>query len=274
MKEEMLNRLNNYEADIKDFRRQIRGLDKPLVSRMGLRQEAERLSKLWFEQFENQLKSIFNISKDIIAKYKYLFDHLMRLSRPNNLRSSYINVLDKICKKFKDDLTIQVQQFSYSIESELDLINIIQGLPNIEEQEYLKESVDCANHGFIRASIVLGWCAVMDHIHRKIEKIGFTYFNEASIKMKNKTSGRFKKFNKVYNINSISELREIFDSDVLFILEGMELIEFNENKRLLNCFDLRNNCAHPGEAPITKPNLISFFSDITEIVLRNPKFSI
>ena len=274
MKEEMLDRLKNYEADIRSFRKQIRRLDKEKVSRKGLMQEAERLSQLWFDQFENQLTIIFNISNDIIEKYKNLFDHLMRLSRPNNLRSTYLNILDAICKGFNDDLMIPVQQFSYQIVSDLDLVNIIQGIPNVEQQEYLKESVDCANHDFKRASIVLGWCAVMDHIHRKIERIGFESFNQASIKMKNKTSGRFKRFNKEYDINSISELREIFDKDILSIIEGMRLIDSNENNSLLHCFNLRNNCAHPGRAPIKEPHLISFFSDITEIILRNPKFSL
>jgi hypothetical protein len=86
-------------------------------------------------------------------------------------------------------------------------------------------------------------------------------------------TGRFKKFNKVFNISSISDVREVFDNDILWVIEGMQLIDLNQHTRLKSCFDMRNQCAHPGEAPITFYNLLSFFSDINEIILNNAKFN-
>jgi hypothetical protein len=53
----------------------------------------------------------------------------------------------------------------------------------------------------------------------------------------------------------------------------MELIDSNQHSRLRHCFDMLNHSAHPGQAPISE-NLYSFFSDITQIVLKNPKFAI
>ena len=35
-----------------------------------------------------------------------------------------------------------------------------------------------------------------------------------------------------------------------------------------------NNSAHPGLAPIKGANLYSFYSDISEIVLKNDKFAL
>ena len=274
MKAEMLERLKENEKKLKFLRSQVKKLNKRTVSRVSLMTLAEEISKAWFDNFENQLRSLFKIQNGTLGKYRNYFDRLMKISRPNNLKVSYQDVLDKILKKYKDDLIIPVQQFSHQVVSELDLVNIIKDIPDIEEQKYLMEAVECANHSWLRASIILGWCAVMDHIHRKINKIGFQTFNQASLKIKNISSGRFKKFNKLYSVHSISELREIFDKDVLWVLEGMELIDNNENERLQICFNIRNNCAHPGEAPIKKPNLISFFSDIAEIVLKNSKFKL
>jgi hypothetical protein len=92
--------------------------------------------------------------------------------------------------------------------------------------------------------------------------------------MASQTKGRFKKFNAVQNVSSISELREVFDTIILWVLEGLELIDTNQHTRLRSCFDLRCQCAHPGDAPITEYNLLSFFSDLNEIVLRNEKFKI
>ena len=92
--------------------------------------------------------------------------------------------------------------------------------------------------------------------------------------MASQNKGRFKRFNSVQNISSISELREVFDTIVLWILEGMSLIDSNQHTRLRSCFDLRCQCAHPGDAPVTEYNLLAYFSDLNEIVLKNEKFSI
>jgi len=35
---------------------------------------------------------------------------------------------------------------------------------------------------------------------------------------------------------------------------------------------MRNNCAHPGEAPLTEENLASIFSDLNVIIFHNPDF--
>lgn len=76
-------------------------------------------------------------------------------------------------------------------------------------------------------------------------------------------------------IQSISEMRStVFDSDLLWVLEGMQLIDANQRTRLASCFDMRCHSGHPGEAPITKYNVLSCFSDVVEIVLANPTFEI
>lgn len=54
----------------------------------------------------------------------------------------------------------------------------------------------------------------------------------------------------------------------------MQYIDTNERTRLASCFDMRNHSGHPGEAPITKFNVLSCFSDIVEIILANPKFTL
>lgn len=63
-------------------------------------------------------------------------------------------------------------------------------------------------------------------------------------------------------------------TDVLWVIEGMQLIDSNERTRLVSCFDMRCHSGHPGAAPITKYNVVSCFSDIVEIIITNPKFSL
>ena len=75
--------------------------------------------------------------------------------------------------------------------------------------------------------------------------------------MASQTQGRFKRFNKPQNVASMSELQMVFDTDILWIIEGMGLIESNQHTRVRSCFDMRNHSAHPGEAPVTPHNLLS-----------------
>jgi hypothetical protein len=148
-------------------------------------------------------------------------------------------------------------------------------LADIQDQDqnlYLKEAIDCAKSNFLKASVVLGWCAAIYQIQKKIEQLGFTKFNITSTQMASSQSGRFKKYNKSFTILSPDDLKEVFDNDILWVIEGMNLVDLNQHTRLKSCFDMRNQSAHPGEATITPYNAMSFFSDINEIIFKNPKF--
>lgn len=138
----------------------------------------------------------------------------------------------------------------------------------------MSEAINCAKAGYLKAAVVLGWCACIDHIHKKIDALGYTHFNVASAQLASQQKGRFKNFSGTRNVSSLSELREVFDKDVLTIIEGMNLIDFNQGTRLKSCFDMRNHSGHPGDAPITPYNVMSFFSDINQIVLTNSKFNV
>jgi hypothetical protein len=144
-----------------------------------------------------------------------------------------------------------------------------------EEKEYLNEALGCAKYSFCRASMVLVWSAAINRMQRVVEKLGFSEFNKKSVEMKNIRKGRFNRFQKSFNVNSLSELRaSVFDTDLLWVLEYWGLIDANQHDRLLNCFTMRNNAAHPGEAKINELNLASVFSDLKTIVFDNPKFKL
>lgn len=104
--------------------------------------------------------------------------------------------------------------------------------------------------------------------------LGLGKFNATSVQLKSQDSGRFKRFTKEFKVTTLNELQEVFDTDLIWVLEGMELIDANQGDRLRTCFQYRNQSAHPGEAPINDLHLNAFFSDVVEIVLKNPKFSL
>jgi hypothetical protein len=197
------------------------------------------------------------------------------LSRPNNLKSSYLETLDLALRSFKNKFILPIQQTSTAVETVFDLQKLVKGLASAEESNYLQEAIDCANSGYRRASIVLGWCAAIDRIQKKVLVEGLAKFSSASSQLKQQTSGRHKWFNKEFKVSTVGDLQTVFDTDLIAVCEGMGLLDSNQADRLVKVdFQFRNHSAHPGAAPIEDPHLVAFFIDINDIVLMNPKFAI
>lgn len=269
---DLVDRLQALQTEARALRKDIRAEKVTQIAKKVLRNRAEDIAKRWLSSFSQDLLATGLVPSSLVEQYDADFKRLLKLSAPNNQKSSYDTTLTSILKKFRDDLILPVQGAPEEIAKPSPLHEILEGLPDAAENEYLQEAIACARHGLLRASAVLGWCAAIDRIHRKIEDVGFAKFNVASMTMASATKGRFKRFNSPQNVGSISELREVFDTVVLWVLEGMQLIDSNQQTRLRSCFDLRCHCAHPGDAPLTQYNLMSFFSDIDQIVLRGPRF--
>lgn len=270
----MTTDLKVYLDELKALRKDLRAENVKQIAKKGLRDRAENLGSQWFQDFSTQLVQMHGIADAILDKYSQGCGRLIALSSPNNLRRSYIDALDSLIKPFKAELILPTQTGNSTSASLSLLHNILGNLPDPAENDYLQESISCAQHGFFRAAIVLGWCAAVDRIHDRIEDIGFPSFNVTSAKMASQQKGRFKRFNKSQNVNSLSELREVLDTVVLWIIEGMGLIDTNQHTRLRSCFDMRCQSAHPGDAGVTEFNLMSFFSDLDQIVFRNPMFKV
>ncbi len=273
MKDLVVSKLKQMEELLRQFLKTINSIKSDFVSRQEIKDESESLARTWFEEIENNLPS-FEVDESIIKKYRVLFEELLKLGTRNQRKTSYIRVVNNIISDFKDELLVPVMKSSRQISKITQLNNILENVDE-DEREYLEEAIGCAGFKFYRASIVLAWNAAVHRMHKVVEKIGFDEFNRNSFEMKNMKSGRFKRFNKEFNVHSISELRAtVFDTDLLWMLEYMNLIDSNQHQRLESCFIMRSNCAHPGEASITEANLISFYSDIKNIIFDNVKFKI
>ncbi len=172
-----------------------------------------------------------------------------------------MKTLDALIKPMRGELIVPLQAGA-TRRAPSAFEAFVASLSDPGESAYFQEALICARAGFLRAATVMGWCAAIDRIHRKIEQIGFTRFNVTSAQMASQQKGRFKRFNQTQSVTTLSDLREVFDTTVLWVLEGMTLIDANQHMRLRSCFEMRCQCAHPGDAPITEYNLMSFFSDI------------
>ena len=268
----VVSALKDIHKDLKRLKTDIAHENSERINKNSLRTRAEGLASLWFTNFQRILNNNNFISQDRINYYHENFTNLLKLSSPGNRKSSYLNILNIILSTFNNDLIIP-----FTVNQEMKEINTFKNFfsefSDIPEYDYLFESIGCAEMGFYRASTVLGWSATVYRFHSTVERVGFDRFNSMSIHLFN-DNGRFNRFKKKFNITNRNGLIDVFDNDLLWMLEGLQLIDPNEHTRLSGCFTLRCQAAHPCNAPITEPNLLSFFSDIKEIVFKNAKFEI
>jgi hypothetical protein len=257
---------------LKALRRELKLHEPALVSKMSIRNEARALGAEWFQDFAPKLKAA--LPKEILDRYSAQFTRLIKLSNPSNRKTSYLGSLEALIKPFEGDLLIPAQQGGLSTESPSHFDAFFADLSIGTESDYLAEAINCAKSGYLRAAAVLGWSAAIDRVHRVVQDHGFGKFNAMSAQMAAATVGRYKKFNKAQNVTSLAELREVFDTTILWIIEGMGLIDTNQHTRLISCFDMRCHGAHPGDAPITTYNLMSFFSDLDQIIFANSNFQL
>lgn len=258
-------------ADLKELRKIIKNEDGERISKQNLRSRAEGLSNSWFSGILIRISKNEAITKENADKYSNGFSRLLKLTSPANRKSSYLETLDLLIKGFQEELIMPLIT-NPDTKAPKGFEEIFENIKDIPEKDYLEEALGCAENGFNRAAAVLGWSSVIFRLHRVIEKEGFDKFNEASSRISALNYGRFKRFNKTFRIHDANDLNEVFDTDLLWVIEGMSLIDMNEHTRLRGCFDLRCQGAHPGNAPITDYNLLSFFSDINEIIFKNVRF--
>lgn len=272
----MDSKLQSLLTELRALRKDLKGEKAERVSKKAYRESAENLGSRWCNEFSNDLANRFGFSAELLDKYSQAAARLIKLSAPNNRRNSYLQQLDILIKPMRDELIIPLKsgQAGGAEPGLSAFVSFVSSLADQEESQYFTEATNCAAHGFLRAAVVMGWCAAIDRIHRRIEDLGFSKFNVASAQMATQKKGRYKRFNQTQNVTTLSELREVFDTTILWVIEGMGLIDSNQHTRLRSCFEMRCHSAHPGKAPITEYNVMSFFSDLQAIVLENDAFQI
>ena len=272
-KEDVTSNLNAIEGSLEKIRTEMESLTSENVYKTSVKTTIHQVCTKWFEEIEPVLTR-FGVPDETKTKYHVLFTTLLLLAVKTSRKATYLKTLSEITRRFQDDLVVVVMTSAGRIVSVAQMAKILEHATN-EERDYLNEALGCAEHGYLRASTVLGWSAAVHRMHKIIEKLGFEEFKKKGDEMKALTEGRFKRFNKKFAVNSLSELEAtVFDNDMMWVLEYWGLIDANQHERLSFCFTMRNNSAHPGEAPITEENLASFYSDLKNIVFDNPKFKL
>jgi hypothetical protein len=273
-KSEFVEEIKLFRTKIVDLKKTINSTGKRQIFGKHILRDIETLATLWFDRFESPLRHFYKVELAVIGQYHDAMGKLLKLSTMNPASSTVIALLQDVEKGINQDILVPVLKYQTEISKHDHYSNILVDKTGVE-LEYLKEAAQCADAGYFRAAIILGWAAAVDRLHQIIIKNGLDKFNNASLKMSTLSKGRYKQFNKKFNIQNLSDLRmSVFDNDLLWVLEFLGLIDGNEHKKLEICFTLRTTCAHPGEAKFSPENIASFFSDLDSLVFRNQKFKL
>lgn len=192
----IVDELSAFEGRLRALRAGVKKAGTSRVNRKDLRSEAEALSVHWFTSLKPALEVLHVDLSTSIAEMNPQMDKLHQISRPNNLASSYESTLAAALKSFKDRFVKPVQLSAPKDDTNQVLAGILARMSSPEESSYMTEAVNCANRGFWRASVVMGWCATIDRMQQTIGRIGFDKFNAASTNLKNKTTGKYKNWTK------------------------------------------------------------------------------
>jgi hypothetical protein len=270
-KDKVVQSLRGLQGGLVSIQSIIQRTKTVLLSPEVFVEEVDWAVNLWADHVEKEIPR-FGIEESVVARYRDDLRRLHSLSSKRNKRTSHLKVIKTLLANFHADL-MQPVMFHGETNASEEIRKIIAGIPYPDQKGYLEEALRCIEADCKRATAVLGWSAAMHHIHSKIEEIGFATFNTETTAL-TKKGGRFKHFKGFAQIDSISDLREISDRSILTVLDGMGLLESNQRTRLESCLDLRIQGGHPGDAEITMPNLVSFFSDLSALVFNNPKLKV
>jgi hypothetical protein len=105
----MLEELRDLYMELVRLKRDVGKEPHPRIAKSSLKQRAEDLATMWFTAVSPLLAQHPIIQSDVTDRYSASFAGLLKLVRSNNLRTSYLELLNRILKRYRDELMVPVQ---------------------------------------------------------------------------------------------------------------------------------------------------------------------
>lgn len=129
---------------------------------------------------------------------------------------------------------------------------------------FLKETIDCFEVGANRATIVMCWILIMDHLFELVLRKHLTPFNAELAKINDKRV-------KVSIIAARDDFGEIPEGKFIELLRASGVISNDVRKILDQKLGVRNSSAHPSGVLIKGSKVIDFVEDLVEnVVIKYP----
>ena len=130
--------------------------------------------------------------------------------------------------------------------------------------------------GQLRQSVVLAWCAVAYRVQQKLAWLGITTLNAEFAKMKADKGLLFRTFTRDYVFSSDYDVQEAADAHLILLCRFLMYLDDTQYK---HPFKGAHSTYGNGLGVIQRliepdpVKLQAYYSDITQLVLLNPKFT-
>lgn len=128
------------------------------------------------------------------------------------------------------------------------------------EREYLIEAINCFEVGAYRASILLVWILVMDHMFDFVFNKHRSAFNVVLAKNNDKRV-------KIKAITKSNDFSDMSESKFIELCRSARIISNDVRKILDQKLGTRNSCAHPSGILIKRSKASEFIEDLIENVI-------
>src|SRR6185312_141793 len=140
----MTQELERFQREIGSLFRIVKSENGKTINKVAIRGQAEALSRTWIDQLEPELAQSPWVDREKVNSRTLAFRHLIKVSAPNNLKTSYLSLLSQIRKGFRDDLIVPIQQAPKTATIPTGILGFVFNGLDDTEGEYLKEALDCA----------------------------------------------------------------------------------------------------------------------------------
>lgn len=139
------------------------------------------------------------------------------------------------------------------------LEKIITKVQEDNKRKFLSEAIYCLEIRVKRATVIMTWCATVDHLYDYILGKKLSDFNLAL----SKRSDSCKKI----KIKSKDDFSDIKESIFIEVCRSARVISNDVRKILSEKLDIRNTCAHPSDVEIHDSKVVNFVEDLVDNVL-------
>jgi len=269
----VIEKLKCFRGDLSSLKKDVRDNGASMINKSGIRSKAEALARQRTNEFGDHLKQFDKLPEKTITDMNENMSTLFRLSQQSNRKTSYTRVLDAAYRRFNVRFVVPISQSTPVVKVGFDFHKLFPNISDPQESEYMKEAVGCANEGYFRAAVVVGWCATMHRIHNCVRTLGIEKINEHLRVMREAKHGKFKQVRSAPPISTLGEVQEITDCNLILLILQLGLIDAKQADRLIEHLNHRNQSAHPGDAPVGEELLNHFFPGIGEIIFNNSNLS-
>jgi hypothetical protein len=165
----------------------------------------------------------------------------------------------KLERHYREHLSKKLGAERIVVQTSVELRRLETALPPGPKRNFLTETINCFEAGADRATIVMCWILVIDHLFDHVFTYGLPAFNAALAKNPDK---------RVKVITTREDFTELPESKFIELSRAAGIISNDVRKILDEKLGTRNSAAHPSGIVVKRSKVIDFVEDL--ILLKFP----